>query len=151
MFNGKRPSSFFLYNLQPFSRKLHKSFQFKWKITVKIWLYSKISNLQIFTDFTELVPGLLHFLKCGSDHKLKVHQMLETNDGYLRVVHTDRVKRSSIGQFLRTCKKWSVRKFSILLRFKQVWTSLIGGATHLSVSIVEPRYFTLTSAKRIEG
>ena len=47
---------------------------------------------------------------------------------YLRLVHTERVIRSSIGQFLRTRKTWSVRKFSILLRkrmrFTQVWTSL---------------------------
>ena len=34
----------------------------------------------------------------------------------LRLVHTDRVKCSRIGQFLRTHKTWSVRKFSILLR-----------------------------------
>ena len=33
----------------------------------------------------------------------------------LRLVHTDRIKRSSIGQFLYTCQTWSVRKFSILL------------------------------------
>ena len=42
----------------------------------------------------------------------------------LRLVHTDRVKRSSIGQFLRTRKTWSVRKFSILLRKRMRFTQV---------------------------
>ena len=46
----------------------------------------------------------------------------------LRLVHTDFVKCSRIGQFFCMRKTWSVRKFSILLRkrmrFTQVWTSL---------------------------
>ena len=40
------------------------------------------------------------------------------------LIHTDRVKHSGIGQFLRTRKMGSVRKFSFLLhkhmRFTQV-------------------------------
>ena len=43
---------------------------------------------------------------------------------YLRLVHTDRVKRSSIGQFLRMRKSCSVRKFSILLRKRMRFTQV---------------------------
>ena len=42
----------------------------------------------------------------------------------LRLVHTERVIRSSIGQFLRTRKTWSVRKFSFLLRKRMRFTQV---------------------------
>ena len=44
--------------------------------------------------------------------------------GDLRLVHTDRVKRSRIGQFLRPRKSWSVGKFSILLRKHMRFTQI---------------------------
>ena len=71
---------------------------------------------------------------CREQPLSQLHLMYEDDFMYicmrmiLRLVHMERVIRSSIGQFLRTRKTWSVRKFSILLRkrmrFMQVWMSL---------------------------
>ena len=64
-----------------------------------------------------------------NNHAIRSHWILgKCPSVFLRLVHTERIIRSSIGQFLRTRKTWSVRKFSILLRksmrFMQVWMSL---------------------------
>ena len=98
------------------------------RINMRFYLKSDVSWIAI--KVTNYFGYFCHKMssKIGQSGHTKLPLGDEEKSCPLWLVHTDRLKRYSIGQFLRLHKTWSVTKFSILLGysmlFTQVWKSL---------------------------